>query len=80
MAGAADLCISQTRLHVQDVKQEQPTESKWGPPPAGAPAAAYATSAPYADSAHQSYAPPPYSGQPQVQSRIFWQSPSKFLQ
>ena len=50
----------------QEVKQERPAESKWGPPPPGAPAAAYSGSAPFAEPPQQSYAPPPYAGQPQV--------------
>ena len=40
-----------------------------GTPPAGAPAAAFAPPGPYADPANQGYAPPPYSGQPQVLSK-----------
>ena len=52
--------------NVQEVKQERPSESKWGPPPPGAPAAAYSSSAPFAEPPHQSYAPPPYAGQLQV--------------
>ena len=53
-------------LSAQDVKQETPDASRWGTPPAGAPAATFAPSVPYADPANQSFVPPPYTGQPQV--------------
>ena len=53
-------------LSVQEVKQETPDVSRWGTPPAGAPAAAFVPPGPYADPANQAFAPPPYSGQPQV--------------